>query len=143
MGKLFKKVPFGSNILLVFFLSSTVTVTKQFNSNRRRKRTQSCSFAHGPQCFKSKRVSCGHRRRLLLLRWWRCGSGRLWAGLLIPRVWGGQPLGNRLAPAMVGAAGPLFAFMFFGHPDPRKYVFLCIWLYIHILPSPTPKATST
>ena len=57
MGKLFKKVPFGSNILLVFFLSSTVTVTKQFNSNRRRKRTQSCSFAHGPQCFKSKRVS--------------------------------------------------------------------------------------
>jgi hypothetical protein len=57
-----------------------------------------------------------HRRRLLLLRWWRCGSGRLWAGLLIPRVWGGQPLGNRLAPAMVGAAGPLFAFTFLGHP---------------------------
>jgi hypothetical protein len=84
-----------------------------------------------------------HRRRLLLLRWWRCGSGRLWAGLLIPRVWGGQPLGNRLAPAMVGAAGPLFAFKFFGHPDPRKYVFLCIWLYIHILPSPTLRVVFT
>ena len=72
----------------------------------------------------------------LALRWWWCGSGRLWAWLVLePRFWLGQPLGSRLAP-MVGAAGPLFAFTFLGHPVPRKYVFLCVCLYIHIWPTP-------